>query len=79
MKYTLHLNVGIIGQFKKKIAIELINGTGNACAWQSSAKLSPDSWTKAEIFDELENVGALEPTGSGEIINELTLFYWLSV
>lgn len=39
-------------------------GTGNACAWQRSAKLSPSCLLRDEISDSVENEGALEPTGS---------------
>lgn len=42
----------------------LNDGTGNPWAWHRTAKLLPFSWSKDEIFDVVENVGALDPTGS---------------
>lgn len=42
----------------------LLVGTGKPCAWQRSAKLSEtDCWNMLP-FEAVENVGALEPTGS---------------
>lgn len=43
-------------------------GTGNAWAWQSKAKLVFTDLTNMLPFESLENVGALEPTGSIKLI-----------
>lgn len=42
----------------------LINGTGNACAWHKRPKLWPTAFSKVELFSSVENVGAFDPTGS---------------
>lgn len=42
----------------------LINGTGNAWAWQSNAKLSFTRWTNILPFEAEENAGGFAPTGS---------------
>lgn len=42
----------------------LINGTGKAWAWQSSAKSLDATCTYDELLATLENVGAFAPTGS---------------
>lgn len=42
----------------------LIIGTGKAWAWHSRAKLVLTALTKMLPLESLENVGALEPTGS---------------
>lgn len=43
-------------------------GTGNAWAWQSKAKLVFTDLTNMLPLESLENVGALEPTGSIKLI-----------
>lgn len=42
----------------------LINGTGNACAWQSKPKLWPIIRLYDDILESVEKVGAFAPTGS---------------
>lgn len=42
----------------------LIKGTGNACAWQSNAKLAFSFSSKILPLDAVEKVGAFAPTGS---------------
>lgn len=42
----------------------LIKGTGNAWAWHNKPKLWPAYFWNVELFNSVENVGALEPTGS---------------
>lgn len=51
----------------------LINGTGNAWAWHSKAKLECSFRTKMLPLESVENVGALAPTGS--IKSSIILFY----
>lgn len=44
----------------------LINGTGNACAWHNRPKLWPTTFSNVKLFDSVENVGAFDPTGSAQ-------------
>lgn len=42
----------------------LVIGTGNAWAWQNSARLALLCFTKVKVFESKLNVGAFEPIGS---------------
>lgn len=42
----------------------LIDGTGNACAWHSKAKLRCSSLLMVKVLVSMENEGAFAPTGS---------------
>ena len=42
----------------------LVMGTGNACAWQSNAKLELLGFTNILILESDENVGGFVPMGS---------------
>lgn len=46
---------------------DLINGTGNACAWHKRPKLCSEALINAELTESDENAGALDPTGSDNI------------
>jgi len=54
-------------------------GTGNACAWQSRAKLVDISLTNVKLLDSPEKVGALAPTGSTKRITKYFLWSYYGI